>query len=315
MAYKSTINTGLPNIADPPDPLFFAEFTRVYNAIRNLTLAIDLYTGTMAPDPTTTPANSVLVQNSLRVFSTFNEDVAYGQMVNLYDSGGGVLAARLASAAVAGLVCRGWCAEAGGVLTGATGQIKLGGICTAISGLVPGDTYYLSNTPGGIAATAGTVGQIVGFALGTTTLFTWPGLYQGSGGGGGSGLTSVSTDTTLTGNGTSGSPLGVKKTAPVTKTADFTLAATENWVINNKAASSCTVTLPAAASYVGREVTFKNMQAFTLVSASADVTPIDSVTAGNAILSGVIGNWATLVSDGTNWVIMQQAPNNVLLLE
>jgi hypothetical protein len=313
MAYKSTINTGLPNIADPPDPLFFAEFTRVYNAIRNLTLAIDLYTGTMAPDPTTTPASSILIQNSLRVFSTFSEDVAYGQMVNLYDSGGGVLTARLASATAANLVCRGWCAEAGGVTVGNVGQIKLGGICTAISGLTPGDTYYLANTPGGIAVTAGTVSQKVGFALGPTTLFTWPELYQGPGGAGY--LLSVSTDTTLTGNGTSGSPLGVKKTAPVTKTADFTLAATENWVINNKAASPCTVTLPAASSHVGREVTFKNMQAFTLISASANVIPIDSVTAGTAILSGVVGNWATLVSDGANWVIMQQAPNNVLLLE
>ena len=40
-----------------------------------------------------------------------------------------------------------------------------------------------------------------------------------------------------------------------------------------------------------------------------------TATAGTAILLGVVGNWATLVSDGTNWVIMQAASNNNLLLE
>ena len=103
--------------------------------------------------------------------------------------------------------------------------------------------------------------------------------------------------------------------APVTKTADFTVAANETWFINNKSGSTCTVTLPSASLYVGRYLTFKNMQAQTLVSASSNVVPIDSTTAGTAILLAVVGNWATMVSDGTNWVIMQQAANNCLLLE
>jgi hypothetical protein len=103
--------------------------------------------------------------------------------------------------------------------------------------------------------------------------------------------------------------------APVTKTADFTVANGEIWYINNKSGSTCTVTLPAASSWIGRTLTFKNMQAQTLVSASSNVVPIDSTTAGTAILLAVVGNWATMVSDGTNWVIMQQAVNNCLLLE
>jgi hypothetical protein len=107
----------------------------------------------------------------------------------------------------------------------------------------------------------------------------------------------------------------IAPSAVVTKTANFSLADTENWVINNKTGSTCTVTLPAASSWSGRYVTFKNMQAQTLVSASSNVVPIDSTTAGTAILLGVVGNWATLVSDGTNWIIMQSAPNNILLLE
>jgi hypothetical protein len=43
--------------------------------------------------------------------------------------------------------------------------------------------------------------------------------------------------------------------------------------------------------------------------------PIDGTAAGTAILLAVAGNWATMVSDGTNWVIMQAASNNNLLLE
>ena len=103
--------------------------------------------------------------------------------------------------------------------------------------------------------------------------------------------------------------------APVTKTANFTVAANETWLINNKSGSTCTVTLPSASLYVGRYLTFKNMQAQTLVSASSNVVPIDSTVAGTAILLAVVGNWATMVSDGTNWIIMQQAANNCLLLE
>lgn len=103
--------------------------------------------------------------------------------------------------------------------------------------------------------------------------------------------------------------------APITKTANFSVANGETWFINNKSGSTCTVTLPAASSWTGRTLTFKNMQAQTLVSASSNVVPIDSTTAGTAILLAVVGNWATMVSDGTNWVIMQQAANNCLLLE
>jgi hypothetical protein len=109
--------------------------------------------------------------------------------------------------------------------------------------------------------------------------------------------------------------INAASSAPVTKTADFTVADNETWLINNKSGSTCTVTLPTASAWTGRTLTFKNMQAQTLVSASSNVAPIDSTVAGTAILLAVVGNWATMVSDGTNWVIMQQAANNCLLLE
>lgn len=92
--------------------------------------------------------------------------------------------------------------------------------------------------------------------------------------------------------------------APVTKTADFTLAATENDLINNKSGSACVVTLPAASSWTGRIVWFTNYQAQQLNSNASNVVPLGGGAAGTAILSANAGRWARLKSDGTNWVIM-----------
>jgi len=94
-------------------------------------------------------------------------------------------------------------------------------------------------------------------------------------------------------------------TAPVTKTVDFSVASGEKWIINNKAGSSCVVTLPTASDNVGRELHFQNYQAQTLVSASSNVIPLAGGAAGTAILGAVAGANATLVSDGTNWVLTQ----------
>ena len=92
--------------------------------------------------------------------------------------------------------------------------------------------------------------------------------------------------------------------APVTKTADFTVAATETMLINNKTGSACVVTLPAAASWTGRRLVIKTIQAQAVNSVASDVVPLAGGAAGTAIVTGTAGNWAELVSDGTNWVIM-----------
>ena len=175
---------------------------------------------------------------------------------------------------------------------GATPALTLS---TTITGLLKGNGTAIS------AATSGT--DYAPATSGTSILY-------GNGSGGFSNVT--------VGSGLSfsaGTLSASSGTAPATKTADFTVSATETWLINNKSGSTCTVTLPAASSYTGRELTFKNMQAQSLVSASSNVVPIDSTVAGTAILLNVVGNWATMVSDGTNWVIMQAASNNNLLLE
>lgn len=104
-----------------------------------------------------------------------------------------------------------------------------------------------------------------------------------------------------TGFATFGAAVG--RGAPVTKAASFTLADTENWVVCN-GAGSITVTFPAASSWTGREVMLKTVAAQTVVSASSNVVPLAGGSAGTAILAGTAGKWASLVSDGTNWIIM-----------
>jgi hypothetical protein len=109
--------------------------------------------------------------------------------------------------------------------------------------------------------------------------------------------------------------LAASSSAPVTYTADFSVAATDVWIINNKSGSSCTATLPAASGYSGRVLHFQNYQAQTLISASSNVVAIGGGAAGTAILLASAGDQCTLVSNGTNWIMMQYVPNNILLLE
>jgi len=103
--------------------------------------------------------------------------------------------------------------------------------------------------------------------------------------------------------------------APVTATADYTVTATDVWVINNKSGSTMTVTLPSASANTGRVLTIQNYQAQTVVSASSNVVPQGGGAAGTAILAASSGDSAILVSNGTSWVMMQYASYNNLLLE
>ena len=91
--------------------------------------------------------------------------------------------------------------------------------------------------------------------------------------------------------------------APVIKTASFTLADVENFIVCN-GAGSITVTFPSAAVSAGRVVWIKTIAAQTVVSAATNVKPIGTNTAGTAILAASAGAWAMLVCDGTDWVVM-----------
>ena len=96
----------------------------------------------------------------------------------------------------------------------------------------------------------------------------------------------------------------LQRNAPVTKSTDFSVASTENWIIVDNGGGTTTVTLPTASSWTGREIMIKTVQAQTVVSASSNVYPLIGGSLSAAILSGTAGKWATLVSDGSYWVIM-----------
>jgi hypothetical protein len=234
--------------------------------------------------------------------------------------------------------------------TPANGQLLIGnGTGYTVANLTAGTGVSISNSAGGISISAtGTGGTVTsvsvvsanGFAGTVANATTTPaitistsitGLLYGNG-------TAVAATTvssplsysagtlsipvaTSSANGylssTDWSTFNAKQSvaAPVTQTANFSVGATDVWVINNKSGSSCTVTLPTASSYTGRVLYFQNYQAQTLVSASSNVVPLAGGAATTAILEAVAGANATLVSNGTNWVMTQYDSNNALQLE
>ena len=98
---------------------------------------------------------------------------------------------------------------------------------------------------------------------------------------------------------------GFPRAAPVAVIlSTYTVGATDSWIICDYA-GTVTLTLPSAATYPGREIMVKTIRAQSVVSASSNVAPIDSNTAGTAILAATAGKWATLVSTGSQWIIMQ----------
>lgn len=97
----------------------------------------------------------------------------------------------------------------------------------------------------------------------------------------------------------------LRRGAPVSKTSSFSVATTENWLICNGA--GIVVTLPDASAYAGREIMFKNISANAVISDASNVVPLAGGAAGTALLAASAGAWATVVSDGTNWIIMQGA--------
>jgi hypothetical protein len=68
--------------------------------------------------------------------------------------------------------------------------------------------------------------------------------------------------------------------------------------------ANATVTLPAASTNVGRMLWLRNQTAFTVNSASNNVTLLANGAVSNVILSGTAGKWALLMSDGSYWNII-----------
>jgi hypothetical protein len=199
-------------------------------------------------------------------------------------------------------------AGVGDITISNTGVLSFSGGATGLTPTVPttgavvlAGTLDVNN--GGTGQTSYTDGQLLignttGNTLAKSTLTAGSGVTITNGAGA---ITIATSGTVIT-------------TAPSTKTADFSVGATDTWIINNKSGSTCTVTLPSPSTNTGRVLYFQNYQAQFLVSASSNVVPRAGGSAGTALLADVAGDTATLVSDGTNWITMQYTPNNVLLI-
>lgn len=92
---------------------------------------------------------------------------------------------------------------------------------------------------------------------------------------------------------------------PITITAaTYTVGMLDVNLIANLA-GTVTLTLPSATINAGRTIIVRTITANTVVSASSNAVPLVGGAAGTAILAGTAGKWAQLVSDGTNWQIME----------
>jgi len=158
----------------------------------------------------------------------------------------------------------------------------------------------------------------IGFTLGTTSTLnisnatTTTGntktINIGTGGASGS-ITNISLGSTTSGaTGTTKLTTGISVATPpsVITATTYTMGVNDTVLIFNTTAA-CTLTMLSAATYPGKVVWVKQIAAFAVTSSSSTgnlgVQPLTSTTAGSAILSGA-GKFAQLVSNGTNWVIM-----------
>ena len=121
------------------------------------------------------------------------------------------------------------------------------------------------------------------------------------------GHTTIAT-TILRGNVTATAGSLALKIPTTVATSTYTMTSTDSTLIFT--GGNCTVTLLAAATYPGRIIHITNAAAGTIISATSNVVPGGSVTAGTALLSNAAGHFTWLQSDGTNWITIMTGSGN-----
>lgn len=93
---------------------------------------------------------------------------------------------------------------------------------------------------------------------------------------------------------------------PVSQSTSFSLGATQNYVIITAGTGTVTITLPTAASSVGRQLYVKTIAINrAVVSNLSNIVQLGSATVSSTIIaSSANPRWVFLVCDGTNWIIM-----------
>jgi len=117
---------------------------------------------------------------------------------------------------------------------------------------------------------------------------------------------------TLTGNKTFSGTVNMQtlaRTFTSTTSSTFTVSVNTTWLTINTDVLT-TLTLPSAVTYPGKELHIRQTGAGSLQSASSNIIPFTVPPTGStvtAILQTASNRSVTLVSDGTNWIIMQRS--------
>jgi hypothetical protein len=98
----------------------------------------------------------------------------------------------------------------------------------------------------------------------------------------------------------------ISRNAPkVLQDGIYTVQATDNWLTCINPVQTV-LTLPIPTGVIGREIMIKTQQGAVLSSIN-NINSFDGTITSTTILDGVtVPQWCTLVSNGTNWDIMQQ---------
>jgi len=166
--FRYSTNLVIPDTSSVKDVIANEELTYILNALRTLATRIDETTGSLSVPqedwPNTSPAISNLGNNIYKFYAYCDVAIAYGMFVNFHNLDPVSVAARPAQANGFANAAGGYCVEPTGVAAGTWGEFQSGpGLNYGISGLVPGNWYFLSPTsPGLITATQPTTpGQII----------------------------------------------------------------------------------------------------------------------------------------------------------
>lgn len=169
-----SVNLGLPVSPATDDKKLFDELLPIYAALRNITAALDSYTGVIPPqEEYWGEAGAQIRANGMaKVYVKFYEAADVGHTMSFIDVGGEM---QVRKAQYPTYRCHGFVSNKS-TAAGAVGEITLLGQFPTFpdNTLTPGSAYQQSATAGVIMPDSGAAYQTIGFALNDTTLFFNP---------------------------------------------------------------------------------------------------------------------------------------------
>jgi hypothetical protein len=167
-----------------------------------------------------------------------------------------------------------------------------GGVLSATGGSGTVTSVSAGSPANGLSVATGTTTPVISMALaGTSTIGAVSATTQTFGG--------AKTFANLV-----GFQKAIQRPVESVTVSSASITTSSTWIVVNYA-GIVALTFPSAASSTGTEFHVKTITNNLVISQSSNVVPLAGGSATTAILSATAGKWATLVSDGTNWIIMQ----------